>query len=51
MKRNYMDSEASPKVKALLRIASMVQMSGREISGQAVESAKKEGSSEMNMYC
>ena len=43
MKCDYEGSEASPKMKALLRIAGMVQKSGREVSGQAVESAKKEG--------
>jgi hypothetical protein len=50
VKRNYEDSEASPKMKALLRIAGMVQRSGREVSGEAVESAKREGASEMDVH-
>ena len=50
VKCDFEGSEASPKMKALLRIAGMVQESGREVSGQAVESAKKEGASEMDVH-
>ena len=49
-KRDYEDSEAGPKMKALLRIAGMVQRSGREVDAQAVESAKREGASEMDVH-
>jgi hypothetical protein len=37
-------------MKALLRIAGMVQKSGREVSSEAVESAKKEGASDMDVH-
>jgi len=50
VKCDFEGSEASPKMKALLRIAGMVQKSGREVSGEAVESAKKEGASEMDVH-
>lgn len=50
VKCDYESSEASPKMKALLRIAGMVQKSGRDVSGQAVENAKMEGASEMDVH-
>lgn len=50
VKCDYEGSEASPKMKALLKIAGMVQKSGREVSGEAVESAKKEGATEMDVH-
>jgi uncharacterized peroxidase-related enzyme len=50
VKCDYEDSEASPKMKSLLRIAGMVQKSGREVSGEAIESAKKEGATEMDVH-
>jgi uncharacterized peroxidase-related enzyme len=50
VKCDYENSEASPKMKALLRIAGMVQKSGREVSSEAVESAKREGASEMDVH-
>jgi uncharacterized peroxidase-related enzyme len=50
VKCDYESSEASPKMKALLRIAGMVQKSGKEVSVQAVESAKREGASEMDVH-
>jgi len=50
VKCDYEKSEASPKMKALLRIAGMVQKSGREVSSEAVESAKRNGASEMDVH-
>jgi uncharacterized peroxidase-related enzyme len=50
VKCDYEASDASPKMKALLRIAGMVQKSGREVTGEAVESAKKEGATEMDVH-
>jgi uncharacterized peroxidase-related enzyme len=47
---NFESSELSPKMKALLRIAGMVQKSGKDVSSDAVESAKKEGASEMDVH-
>jgi uncharacterized peroxidase-related enzyme len=40
----------SPKIKALLRIAGMVTKSGKEVSEEAVESARKEGATEMDVH-
>jgi uncharacterized peroxidase-related enzyme len=50
VKCDYEASEASPKMKALLRIAGLVQRSGREVNREAVESAKREGASEMDVH-
>jgi hypothetical protein len=50
MKYDYEGSDATPKMKALLRIAGMVVKSGREVSGEAVESAIQEGASEMDVH-
>jgi uncharacterized peroxidase-related enzyme len=50
VKSDFESSEISLKMKALLRIAGMVQKSGREVSSEAVESAKKEGASDMDVH-
>ena len=50
VKCDYESSDASPKMKALLKIAGMVQKSGKEVSEEAVESAKREGASEMDIH-
>ena len=50
VKCDYESSDASPKMKALLKIAGMVQKSGKEVSAEAVESAKREGASEMDIH-
>lgn len=50
VKDDMESSEASPKIKSLLRIAGMVQQSGKNVSSDAVESAKKEGASEMDVH-
>jgi uncharacterized peroxidase-related enzyme len=50
VKCNLEGSEASPKMKALLRIAGMVQRSGRDVTAEAVESAKRDGASEMDVH-
>jgi hypothetical protein len=46
----YESSEASPKMKALLKIAGMVQKSGRAVTTEAVESAKAKGATEMDIH-
>jgi len=49
--QNLEDSEGlSSKMRALLRIAGLVQKGGKEVSGEAVERAKKEGASEMDVH-
>ena len=50
VKVDFESSESSPKMKALLRIAGMVQKSGREVTSEAVASAKKEGASDMDIH-
>ena len=49
VKTDFESNGISPKMKALLRIAGMVQKSGKEVSGEAVEDAK-EGTREMDIY-
>ena len=50
VKRNFEGSGVSPKMKLLLSIASMVQRSGKDVSSEAVEKAKKEGASDMDVH-
>ena len=50
VKQDFESSEVSPKMKSLLRIAGLVQKSGKEVSAEAVEAAKKEGASEMDVH-
>ena len=50
VKTDIESSDVSPKMKALLRIAGMVQKSGRDVSEAAVEDAKKEGAREMDIH-
>jgi len=50
VKQDFENSEVSAKMKALLRIASMVKRSGKDVSDEAVESAKKEGASDMDVH-
>lgn len=50
VKRDFESSELSGKMKALLRIAGLVQRSGKDVTSEAVESAKSEGASEMDIH-
>lgn len=50
VKSNLESSGLSPKMKSLFRIAGMVQRSGKDVSSEAVESAKKEGASDMDVH-
>ncbi len=50
VKGDYAGSHASAKMKALLTIAGMVQKGGREVTAEAVEGAKKEGATEMDIH-
>jgi hypothetical protein len=46
----YENSEASPKMKVLLKIAGLVKKSGRAVTTEAVENAKTEGATEMDIH-
>jgi len=50
VKTDFESSEVSPKVKALLRMAGMVQRSGKDVSGEAVEEAKRQGATDMDVH-
>lgn len=50
VKHDFESSEASLKMKSLLRIAGMAQRSGKDVSSEAVESAKREGASDMDVH-
>ena len=50
VKSNFENSEVSPKMKALLRVAGMVQRRGKDVSSEAVESAKNEGASDVHVH-
>jgi uncharacterized peroxidase-related enzyme len=43
-------SAVSPKMKALLHVARLVQKGGKEVSGEAVESAKAAGATDMDVH-
>jgi uncharacterized peroxidase-related enzyme len=50
VKSDFEGSEVSAKMKALLRIAGMVKRSGKDVSSDAVESAKREEASDMDVH-
>lgn len=50
VKLDFESSDASPKMKSLLRIAGMVKRSGNDVSSDAVENAKREGASDMDIH-
>lgn len=50
VKHDFESSEISARMKALLRIAALVKRSGKDVSSEAVESAKKEGASDMDVH-
>ena len=50
VKANFETSALTPKMKSLLRIAGLVQRSGKDVSKSAVESAKREGASDMDVH-
>ena len=50
VKTDFESSEINPKMKSLLRIAGLVQRSGNDVNTDAVESAKKEGASDMDVH-
>lgn len=50
MNLDFGSSEVSGKMKALLRIAAMVQRSGKEVTAEAVEEARKEGASDGDVH-
>ncbi|KAG0646478.1 Chromatin-associated swi6 [Hyphodiscus hymeniophilus] len=50
VKINLESSAVSSKMKTLLRLAALVQRSGRDVSRDAIESAKKEGASDMDVH-
>jgi uncharacterized peroxidase-related enzyme len=50
VKVNFETSAVTPKMKSLLRIAGLVQRSGRDVSREVVESAKREGASDMDVH-
>jgi len=50
VKQDLESSEVSAKTKALLRIAGLVKQGGKDIGGDVVESAKKEGASDMDVH-
>jgi uncharacterized peroxidase-related enzyme len=50
VKSNFESSDVSPKIKSLLRIAGVVQRSGKDVRSDEVQSAKKEGASDMDIH-
>jgi uncharacterized peroxidase-related enzyme len=50
VKCDFERSELSSKMKSLLRIAGMAQRSGRDVSSDAVENAKREGASDIDVH-
>lgn len=50
VKHNLADAPVSPKMKALLQIAQMVQVSGKAVSPQAIEEAKNQGASDAEIH-
>jgi uncharacterized peroxidase-related enzyme len=50
VKTNFENSDVSLKMKLLLRIAGLAQQSGKDVSSDAVESAKKEGATDMDVH-
>lgn len=50
VKENIAEAPVSPKLKALLAIAAMVRESGKSVSAEAVEKAKAEGATDVEIH-
>ncbi len=50
VKRDFESSEISPKLKALLGIAAKVQLSGRSVTTDDIEKARKHGATDLEIH-
>jgi uncharacterized peroxidase-related enzyme len=50
VKRDYLNAEISPKLKALLGIAGQVQQGGKKVTAEAVEAARNLGASDLEIH-
>lgn len=50
VKQDYESAPVSDKMKALLAIAALVQQSGKAVTAEAVERAKKEGATDLEIH-
>ena len=50
IKNNISTSQLSPKIKALLTIASMVRESGKAVTAEAIQNAKDEGATDVEIH-
>ncbi len=50
VKQDFHSAEISPKLKALLRIAGMVQQDGKKVTAQDVQAARNEGATDLEIH-
>lgn len=50
LKRDFSSSTLSPKMKALLTIAGSVQKSGKQVTGEQIEAARREGATDHEIH-
>jgi uncharacterized peroxidase-related enzyme len=50
VKRDYLNAEVSDKLKALLRIAGLVQQGGKSVTAEAVEAARAQGATDLEIH-
>ena len=50
VKQNIQTAEVSPKMKALLTIADMVRQSGKNVTAEAIDKAKEEGATDLEIH-
>jgi uncharacterized peroxidase-related enzyme len=50
VKRDYLNAEVTAKLKALLRVAGLVQQGGKNVTAEAVEAARKAGATDLEIH-
>ena len=50
VKRDYLNADVSPKLKALLRIAGQVQQGGKQVTAESVQDARSLGATDLEIH-